>query len=140
MMPGRYPIELYRGDTYEWRVVIWLDTARRLPFDLSQTSAKAEIRAQPGGVGVWPIECAVTAPNIIDLFLNAKVSRELPDTGGVWDLQLANTNDEIATILRGEVRIVLDVTDSRYEPVVNPLRSEQTAGLMSFPKRGVKRA
>ena len=111
MTPGAYPLVLYRGDSYKWRVVIWLNTQRTQPFDLSGMATKAEIRAKPGAVKATLIGTTVTLPNIIDLYLSAQACRNLPDEC-VWDLQLTYDNGDVATVLAGTVTVTPDVTDS----------------------------
>ena len=132
MMPGRYPMALYRGDTYKWRVVIWLDAQRAYPFDMTGMVTKAEIRPQPTGAKSWLIGTTITLPNIVDLHLSSGTCHQLPDQC-VWDLQITTITNDVFTVLRGDVQVVDDVTDSRVVPVVSP-----SAGLTPFPKRGVR--
>ena len=54
MTPGRYPLRVYRGDSYEWRVVIWNDSIRTQPLDLAGFDVKAETREQTGARPAWP--------------------------------------------------------------------------------------
>jgi hypothetical protein len=133
MMPGRMPMTLYRGDSYAWRVLIWLDTLREHPFDLSTVTVKAEIREEPVKLPAHVISCSFIAPNIIELSLSAFTCRDLPEAG-VWDLQLTTADNQVQTILRGDVRVVDDVTDSRVIPEAVP-----NVAARAFPK-GVRRA
>ena len=121
------------GDSYEWRVVIWNDSIRTQPLDLAGFEVKAEIREQTGARRAWPLRCIVTLPNIIDVELLPSLSRDLP-ANGVWDLQLTTRGGHVATILRGDVTVVADVTDSTGlgEDIVTPHR------LVAIPKRGVR--
>ena len=52
----------------------------------------------------------------------------------MWDLQLTTRGGHVATILRGDVTVVADVTDSTGlgEDIVTPHR------LVAIPKRGVR--
>lgn len=136
MMPGRYPMMFYRGDSYKWRVVIWLDAQRQRPFDMTGMVTKAEIRPVPTGFKAWLIDTTITLPNIVDLSLPADVCHELPDEC-VWDLQFTTSAADVFTVLRGNVQVVDDVTDSRETAVINPPPPRQRGGLMAFPKRGM---
>jgi len=135
MMPGIFPVSVYRGDSLEWRVVIWTDQHRSIPLDLTFIQAKAEIREQHGAVRFHPLTCEVTLPNIIDVYLSAHTSRDLPQEGA-WDLQLTQI-DRVFTILRGPVAVVDDITDSRAGQQTGPLALPSRAAL-AFPKRGVR--
>jgi hypothetical protein len=135
MMPGIYPVSVYRGDSLEWRVVIWTDQHRSIPLDLTFTQAKAEIREQHAAVRAYPLTCTVTLPNIIDVYLSAHTSRDLPEEGA-WDLELTQI-DRVFTILRGPVVVVDDITNSRAGQQTGPLALPSRAAL-AFPKRGVR--
>jgi hypothetical protein len=111
MTPGKFPLTLYRGDTYRWSFLLWTDTDKTSPADLTGVVAKAEIRDKPAGSTVVPVICHVTLPNIIEMTLSAAACATLPSTG-VWDLQLTYDNGDVATVLAGAVTVTPDVTDS----------------------------
>jgi len=118
MQPANLDLDLYRGDSARMQVTLW--DKDHQPLDLTDVSARAEIRDRPAGTILVPLTCVVTLPNIIDVTLKAKDSRDLPPAG-VWDLQLTYASGEVNTPLAGQVRVTPDVTDSSLIPVVNPL-------------------
>lgn len=120
MQPANLDLDLYRGDSARMQVTLW-DKAH-LPIDLTDVTARAEIRDRHAGTILIPLTCVVTLPNIIDVALKAEDSRDLPP-GGVWDLQLTYASGEVKTPLAGQVKVAPDVTDSLLIPVVNPLTS-----------------
>jgi len=111
MTPGSYPLTLYRGDSYRWAFVLWADSTKLTPADLTGVIAKAEIRDKPGGAKIVPMVCGVSLPNTISMSLDAASSALLPLVG-VWDLQLTYPTSEVATVLAGAVTVTPDVTDS----------------------------
>jgi hypothetical protein len=117
MIPGSYPLTLYRGDSGRWRFVLWNDPLKRVPADLTDVVAKAEIREQAGGLTITPLQCTVELPNAVSMVLAASASAQLPAMGA-WDLQLTYPDGTVATILAGSVSVIADVTDST--PAVAP--------------------
>jgi hypothetical protein len=112
MIPGSFPLLLYRGDTCSWRFVLWTDVDKTVPADLAGVTVKAEIRDKAGGTKVViALACAVEMPNAILVTLDAAASATLPLTGA-WDLQLTYPEGEVATVLAGAVSVKADVTDS----------------------------
>lgn len=109
MTPGQYPLTLYRGDTYHWKVMVWTDADKTLPADLSHATAKAQIRDRPGGRTIVTLGCVITVPNAVDVQLDAAASSKLP-TQGAWDLQLSYTDGVVSTILAGRVSVTPDIT------------------------------
>lgn len=117
MIPGSYPLTLYRGDSGRWRFVLWTDALKRVPADLTDVVAKAEIREQAGGLTITPLQCTVELPNAVSMVLAAAASAQLPAMGA-WDLQLTYPDGTVATVLAGSVSVIADVTDST--PAVAP--------------------
>lgn len=110
--PGVYPLSIYQGDTYRWSVRVWADTDKSEPVDLNGVEVKAEIRDQPGGRTIVPIECAVEHPNKITMQLAADASANVPRPSAVWDLQLTYADGVVRTLLAGVVTVTPAVTDS----------------------------
>jgi|SRR5262245_10301852 len=118
MQPANLPLEIYRGDSMRLRVKL-LDQDQQ-PIDLTDVVAKSEIRDRPAGTVVIPLECTITLPNLIELFLTPGDSYRLP-VSGVWDLQLTYTlSGEVQTALAGQVTVIPDVTDSTPYPQLLP--------------------
>lgn len=115
MMPGNYPLTLYSGDSYEWLFRLWLDNDKTQPMDLTDTTIKAEIRDKPAGLVILELPCVVNpGTNEITMTLSALDCGKLPIvTTLVWDLQVSHTLTlAVHTVLRGNVSITEDVTDS----------------------------
>ena len=111
-MPAQYPLNLYRGDTYRWRFSLWLDAAKTVPIELEGVEPKAEIRNRPGGSTIVALDCSIDDSNTVVVELSAEASRRIPNTGGVWDLELTYPSGDVGTVLAGNVSITLDVTNS----------------------------
>jgi len=110
MMPGSYPLKIYHGDSYKWQFKLWLDAAKTQPADLSQATAKSEIRDKSGGLKIFELGCAITQPNIIDVVLDADKSETLPIANLKWDLQLTYQDGQVNTIVAGPVTVTADIT------------------------------
>jgi hypothetical protein len=110
MTPGKYALSIYRGDSYRWQFKLWTDTAKTQPVDLTDVTAKAEIRDKAAGAVSGSLTCVVTLPNIIDASITATDSAAL--RSGVWDLQLTYAGGDVSTVLAGAVTVTVDVTDS----------------------------
>jgi hypothetical protein len=111
VIPAPYQFELYRGDTGRWQFVLWDDTGKTQPTDLTGVIAAAQIRDKPAGSIITDLSCTVTLPNTIDVVLAAADSQTLP-LRGVWDLQLTYPSGDINTVVGGAVMVIPDVTDS----------------------------
>lgn len=105
MMPGRYNLETYRGDSAGWTFKLWQDTCRSVPFDLTDCEAKAEIRQSSGGPVLAALTLTIELPNII----HATAPDPLPS--GKWDLQVTGP-EFVRTVLAGSVTSAADITDS----------------------------
>jgi hypothetical protein len=110
MMPGSYPLKIYRGDSYHWQFKLWLDTDKTQPADLTSASAKAEIRDKAGGTRLFVLDCIITNPNIVDVKLTSDLSETLPTASLKWDLQLTYTDGQVNTIVAGPVTVTADIT------------------------------
>ena len=112
MRPGELPLDLYRGDTYQWRLILWQDEARTVPADLTGATAAAEIRDKPGGTLLATMVCVVEQPQFINMTLPASEWEDWCKTrSAVWDLEITMPGDVVLTVLRGQVTITLDVTE-----------------------------
>jgi hypothetical protein len=115
--PGTYPLELYRGDTFQWRFTLWDNPEQSDAVDLTGATVKAEIRDQTAGAVIVPLALTVTLPNIINATLSATACQGCP-TAGVWDLQVTFPGAVVRTVLAGAVRTTPDVTDSQPAPML----------------------
>jgi hypothetical protein len=110
--PGKYDLNLYRGDTYSWRFVLWQDVEKTQPVDLTGALVEAEIRDKHNGAVVVNLECTPTLPNIIDVQLPIELWDEPFPTKGVWDLEVKFPDGEVRTQVAGNVTVTADVTNS----------------------------
>ena len=113
MLPGSYPLTIYRGDTAQWTFTLWADAAKTTPTDLTGSTAAAHIRQSNTSLKEpVPMTCSIELPNIIHVSLPAAATASIPARGhqGQWDLQLTNTGGVVQTVLAGSVSIVGDVT------------------------------
>jgi hypothetical protein len=114
------PLTLYRGDTAHWQFILWMDTAKTQPADLTGAAAKAEIRDRAGGALITAISCFITLPNFVNATLSSADSAKLPNSGA-WDLQITYASGDVATVLAGPVNVTSDVT-TVVTPTPSPLR------------------
>ena len=124
MTPGKLDLDLYRGDTYSWRVHLWASQDKTLPVDLFGAAVEAEIRDKFNSAMIMHMQCAVQLPNIIFMYLLAGEWPGFPSTIGVWDLEVTFPNGDVKTQLAGNVKVTADVTNSRIIPgrVLTPNR------------------
>jgi hypothetical protein len=109
MIPGRFPLNIYRGDTFRWKFTLWTDSTKTAPAVLVGVSPLGEIRDRPGGTFIAALTCTITLPNIIDAVLAAADSARLP-TSAAWDLQLTYPDASVSTVLSGPVNVTPDVS------------------------------
>ncbi len=106
-MPKEYHLTIYRGDSYRWQYVLWLDSARTQPVDLTGVTVAAALRQSST---TTPLACTVT-DNTIDVVLVPATSAALAVTSsGRWDLQLTYPTGDIKTIVAGTLTVRGDVT------------------------------
>jgi hypothetical protein len=101
MNPGTYTLDLIQGDTARWQFVLWLDADRTQPVNLEDKRVEAMIRDRNGTT--LDMLVAVTLPNIVLVTLPAAMSELVGPRCG-WALKLRNRDNEVHTILRGQVR------------------------------------
>lgn len=109
MKPGTYDLDLYRGDSYAWRFIMWQDEDKTIPTDLTDTTAAAQIRDKPDGAKVVDLPCSVELPNFVDIAITPELYAACPAKGG-WDLQLTFVNGDVYTPIRGSVVVTSDYT------------------------------
>jgi hypothetical protein len=139
MMPGDYPLAIYKGDSYRWQFLIWLDAAKSQPVDLTDVAVKAEIRDKPAGLQIYTLDCSIVLPNVIEAILTPVVSASLPVGNLVWDIQLTYPDGMVNTVLAGKVTVTQDVTDS-FTPPVEPEARVATMATNAPKLRAVRAA
>jgi len=115
MTPGRFDLNLYRGDSYAYRFVLWQDDLQSVAVDLTGATAEAEIRERSAGVAVTVLTTTVTLPNIVEVAVDPAMYVTVP-AKGVWDLQLTFADGSVQTPVAGAVTVTGDVTDSVAAP------------------------
>jgi len=133
MMPGNYPLNIYRGDDQWWHFILWADAEKTTPVDLTGVTSKAEIRDRPSGTVVIQPATAITLPNHIYMSMSGILTRQLPASGR-WDLQLTNDgNGYVSTILAGAVKVTGDITDSTPAADEPEPEAARTKGYLTEP-------
>ena len=115
MTPGKHNLDLYRGDTHSFRVVLWADDTQTVAYDLTGSTVAAEIREKSAGTHIVDLTVVVTLPNTIDITMEPDMFTTCPSKG-VWDLQVTTATGEVLTPLAGAVTVTPDVTDSLVMP------------------------
>lgn len=115
MLPGKYNLTLYRGDSFSRGFRLWADKAKTLPVDLDGATVAAEIRNKPGGEVMISMDCTIVLPNEVWVSLTPDMWIGVPAGNGAWDLEVIFANDEIHTPLAGKVTITVDVTNSTLD-------------------------
>ena len=117
MTPGKYDLQLYRGDSHNFRVILWADSGQTVAYDLTGATVEAEIREKSAGTHVVILDTVVSLPNIVDVAMLPELYATCP-AKGVWDLQVTTADGEVLTPLAGTVTVTPDVTDSLVMPAV----------------------
>jgi len=110
-LPAKYPLAIYRGDTFRIAFRLWKDRDKTEPVDLTDIDVKAEVRDKPSGLNITLMSTTVELPNLIEMEMSAVTTGTLPAIGA-WDLQLTYASGDVTTILAGGVTVTPDVTDS----------------------------
>ena len=112
MIPGKYDLALYRGDTWGMAVYLWEDAGKTEPTDLTDATAAAQIRDAPGGGNATDLIVDIVPPNIVVVAIPAELWPTLTLKKGAWDLQLTfAAGNVVQTVLAGSVAVTQDVTD-----------------------------
>jgi hypothetical protein len=109
MTPAAYDLKLYRGDTTRFKVMLWQDTGKTQPVDLTGATPAAEIRDKTAGVKITTLTCTVSAPGEITVELLPAGYVTVPSSG-VWDLQVTFPSGDVRTMVAGKVTVTGDVT------------------------------
>jgi hypothetical protein len=112
MTPGKFDLNLYRGDSYSWTFRLWADDEKTVAVDLTGATVAAEIREKPAGTSVVALTCTITPPNTIDVAMPASLWTGTVLPAGVWDLEVIYPTGEVATVVAGKVTVTADVTNS----------------------------
>lgn len=119
VLPEKYDLRLYRGDSYSWSFVLWEDDAFTVPVDLAGATAAAELRNKPGGESIIVLSCAVVSTpspprtNTVAVDLAAALWDDAPGLlAGAWDLEITYPDGSVRTVVSGKVTVTADVTHS----------------------------
>jgi hypothetical protein len=108
MMPGIYPLNVYRGDSLAVRFRLWKDHNRDQPTDLTGATARAQIRSSTESTSAIQMGATIVLPNFVDVTLSAAASASLP-ASAVWDLEIT-LGGIVRTVIEGDVIVQSDVT------------------------------
>ena len=141
MIPGKYDLALYRGDTFRRSFTLWSDTERTVPLDLAGATAAAEIRDKSGGASIAVMGCVIEQPNIVHVSLDESAWLQ-PVPSGVWDLEITFPSGDVATPVAGKVAITGDVTNSTRvaAPKRPPDCASRSSGWSSWSARPRRRS
>jgi len=103
-LPGDLPLTLYRGDSYQYDVVV--SDAAGGPADLTGVTVASEIRKGSESIA---LDCTV-AGNVITVELAADAWGAMGPGAGRHDVQLTFADGRVWTMLAGAVTILADVT------------------------------
>lgn len=111
-LPGRLNIRLYRGDDFRMELTIVSDATTLAPIDITDYSFAAEIRDTTNGtlLATFTDTTIDAEAGRLDLTLARAVTQALPD-GGVWDLEVTDTDGKHTTWFAGTVSASGDVTE-----------------------------
>lgn len=115
LKPGVFNLELYRGDSYALRFILWADDLKTDPLDLNGATVAAQIKDKVDGAIVVNLQCTPTLPNIVDVVITPAVYTSCPKKG-VWDLQITHSSGAVHTAVAGKVSVTADVTNSVLSP------------------------
>ena len=108
-MPEKYDLNLYRGDSYGWQFILWQDTEKTVPVNLTDATVASEIRNKPDGLTIVSLTCNVVLPNTVEVLMDPDMYDSLP-IRGVWDLEVTFPDGEVLTPIAGDTIITPDVT------------------------------
>lgn len=107
-LAGETPLFVYRGDSHAWRVRLWADEERTVPFDLTGAYVAAQIRRSPDAREAVDLACEVELPNVVVARLSPERAARCPS--GRWDMQVTWPDARVATVVKGPVTVEPDVT------------------------------
>jgi hypothetical protein len=109
-------ITIEQGATYR-KVLIWKTGTPETPVDLTDVTARAQIRAEidadavllsmtteNGGITITPLA------GQIELYISADDTAEISWASGVWDLELVLADGDVVRLVKGRVRVSREVT------------------------------
>lgn len=113
--PAQLDLDVYRGDDFD--IVIRLrDSVTGAYLNLTSLIGKASIRAEKGDATflakfVVTVMDQTVTPGGLMLTLDSDTTTTLPLTGGVWDVQISNSDGTgVRTYLAGRVIVTEQVT------------------------------
>lgn len=132
LFPGALDLTIYRGDSYEWQIILLDPQGNRV--DVTGWGFHAEVRDRVDGrlVAGFLVKQAVTTggdnPDVpagtpilgtVWMRLPSDQSRMVPDQA-VWDLQVVDDTGWVRTLLRGTITVTYDVTTGLIDYTAAP--------------------
>jgi hypothetical protein len=114
MQPGILDLTLYHGDNNAMRLFLFEDDEQTIPSDLAGSYVNSEIRNRPGGSNWVAFDCTLTLPNQIDVAVTPAHFQDpmFPEGHGSYDVQITTPDGHVHTVLKGDMTIEPDVTDT----------------------------
>lgn len=118
-LPVNRNITIYKGDTFTLDFRLRARTSQGDPgvyIDLTGATARAQIRPAEDGSLSTEFTCATADQTTTDgkgrvqISLTPAQTSALPDSGGVWDVQVEFPDGTVRTYLKGTVSITKEVT------------------------------
>jgi hypothetical protein len=109
-LPASKPLDLYRGDTFPFAARLWSDAGMTVPVDLTDVTARAQLRGDTLDCLILEMACVVELPNIVHMTIEAASWPADVPSSARWDLELTDAGGSVRTVLAGPVRITADVT------------------------------
>jgi hypothetical protein len=108
---------IFQGDDFACMVTV-LNASDGSCADLTDYTAQAQIRTgpadeTPGQVAAGMIT-TVLVPSFVSLWIPREITRELRELEYIWDLQLTSSAGAVTTILRGDARVMPEVTRAEW--------------------------
>lgn len=105
-------LAIYQGD--DWAAAVNVLNADGTPADLTGYTAQAQIRSGPADQS-WAVAAEISCVvedvlGLISLSLTHDQTSLLTDQPYVWDMQITSPDNEITTLLNGQVAVALEVT------------------------------
>jgi hypothetical protein len=112
MNPGKFDLNMYRGDTYSWRFILWKNAAKTDPIDLTDATIDMEIKDKPSSPSPsLSMPCVIVLPNIVEISMTPLMYNGCPSKG-VWDMQITFPDGQVHTPIGGAISITQDITKS----------------------------
>jgi hypothetical protein len=111
LLPKRYDIKIYQGDTFRFTLVL-KDALDEL-VNLTGYTGKAQFRASIGSSLVQELSVTFPTPanGEVVISLTAAQTNNIPGGSYKWDLELTDASSNVRTLIGGIVEVIEDITE-----------------------------